>query len=63
MARPIDTHAIRLIHQYGKLSRDFELPTTSSEYRKTLELALQNIESELMIDYYLKLPDGISIRD
>lgn len=60
MAKQLDTYAIRLIHHHGQLSRDYELPSTSTEYRKTLALALESLERELRVDYQLTLPEGIA---
>ena len=63
MAKKIDTYAIRLIHHHGQLARDYELPTTGKEYRRTLVLALESLERELKLDYNLTLPEGITIHD
>lgn len=63
MARKIDDYAIRIIHHHGQLARDYELPTTSKEYRRTLVLALESLERELKLDYGLNLPEGITIHN
>lgn len=60
MARKIDDYAIRIIHHHGQLSRDYELPTTSKQYRETIVLALAHLEQELRLDYGLTLPEGIT---
>lgn len=63
MKHKLDNYAIRMIHHHGQLSRDYELPTTSPDYRKTLKLAMSKLELELLIDYKLTLPNGIATTD
>ncbi len=60
MKHKLDNYAIRMIHHHGQLSRDYELPTTSPDYRKTLMLAMESLERELELDYKLTLPNGIA---
>lgn len=60
MAKKLDETAIRYIHHHGQLSEAL----TQEQYgptRKTLMLAMEALERELMIDYKLQLPNGIAI--
>lgn len=60
MVKKLDETAIRYIHYHGKLSEALT-QATDSETRKSLMLAIQKLELELMIDYRLTLPNGIAI--
>ena len=60
MAKKLDTTAIRYIHHHGKLSEAMT-QATDSQTRKTLLLAMDKLELELMIDYKLTLPNGIAV--